>query len=45
MGKPDANKFLHSAFAIRGGFCPDDKRCAEELSEADFDKFVGIWER
>ena len=36
---------LHDAFAIRAALRPDDKRSAEELTEADFDDLVGMWER
>ena len=40
-----ATRFLRRAFAIRAALRPDDKRCAEELTEADYDELVGVWER
>lgn len=44
-GSSGANSFLHTAVALRGRIKPEDKRSAEELSEADFDELVGIWEK
>ena len=49
-GDPSADLTLHTAFAIRvtirgGVLGPNDKQFPEELSEADFDELVGIWER
>ena len=42
---PGAQSFLHDAFAIRVAMRPHDKRSAEEMTEADFDELVGLWER
>ena len=36
---------LNRAFSIRRAIRPDDKRSADELTEADFDELVGLWER
>ena len=44
-GDSSAKSTLHRAFAIRGRIGANDDRFAEELSEADFDALVGIWER
>ena len=45
VGDPSAKSTLHSAFAILKRVRPNEGRFAEELSEADFDELVGIWER
>lgn len=44
-GDPRAQSTLHGAFVIRRRIMPYDNQFAEELTEADFDKLVGIWER
>ena len=43
--RPGAKKNLHDAFMIRLILRPNDKRSAEELTEADFDELVELWER
>ena len=45
FGYESANLTLHKAFKVRGGVRPNESRFAEELSEADFDDLVGMWER
>ena len=44
-GDRNAKSTLHSAFAVRGKGVANDNRFAEDLSEADFDELIGIWER
>ena len=44
-GSPSAKLTLHSAFSIRRQIRPTGNRIAEEMTEADFDELVGIWER
>lgn len=44
-GDPSAKSTLHGAFALLKTIRPNEGRFAEELSEADFDELVGIWER
>lgn len=46
-GDPNAKTTLHIAFTTRGRLVSawNDLRFAEDLSEADFDELIGIWER
>ena len=40
-----AADMLDHAFALSAPHRPDDGRAAEELTEADFDELIGLWER
>ena len=44
-GDKSTKSTAHAALAIRRRVIPEENRFAEDLSEADFDELVTIWER